>query len=119
MTNRHDQMVIVEKYETFLNYIYPIAQNIPRVHGVAKKMFLENLLGQVKLFIVAGRSSQISRLYEADAGLANLRYWLRFMSDKSRHIITLHQHQVAEIMLAEVGKILGTWIEHKRSSSKE
>lgn len=119
MTNKHDQMVIIEKYETFIKYIYPIVQNIPRIHGVAKEMLLRDILGQVKLFLVAGKTSQISRLYEADAGLANLRYWLRFMSDPSRKIITLRQHQVAEIMLTEVGKMLGSWIEHKRNSGKE
>lgn len=119
MTFRHDQMVIVEKFETFLKYFYPIAQNIPRAHGIAKEMLLQDMLGQVKLFLIAGKTSQISRLYEADAGLANLRYWLRFMSDPSRKIITVHQHQVAEVMLAEVGKILGSWIEHKRNPGKE
>lgn len=25
-----DQLAIVQKYEVFLNYFYPIAQNIPR-----------------------------------------------------------------------------------------
>lgn len=112
-------MVIVEKYETFLRYIYPVAQNIPRVHGVAKELLIQDLLGQVKLFLIAGKTAQISRLYEADAGLANLRYWLRFMSEPSRGIITIRQHQVAEVMLAEVGKILGSWIEHKRNPGKE
>ena len=112
-------MVLIEKYETFLKYIYPVVQNIPRSHGVAKEMLLHDLLGQVKLFLVASKTSQMSRLYEADAGLANIRYWLRFMSEPSRKIITLHQHQVAEIMVAEVGKILGSWIENKRNSGKE
>jgi len=116
---RHDQMVIVEKYETFLNYFYPVVQNIPRVHGTAKDMLTRDLLGQVNLFLIAGKSGQISRLYEADAGLANLRFWLRFMSNPSRKIITIKQHQIGEVMLSEVGKILGSWIERKQNPSKE
>ena len=32
----YEQMNIVEKYETVIAYLYPIAQNIPRKHGVAK-----------------------------------------------------------------------------------
>ena len=36
----YEQMNIVEKYETVIAYLYPIAQNIPRKHGVAKAMFL-------------------------------------------------------------------------------
>lgn len=118
MSESNEQLLIVQKFETFLNYLYPIIQNIPRQHGVAKEMLLKDMLGQVKLFILAGKSNQISRLYEADAGLAQLRYWLRFLSHKDRKIITLKQHQVAEIMLAEVGKILGSWIATKRNSSK-
>lgn len=45
----YEQMNIVEKYETVIAYLYPIAQNIPRKHGVAKAMFIECLLEQVKL----------------------------------------------------------------------
>jgi len=78
----YDQMVIVEKYERVVNYLYPIAQNLPRKHGVAKDMFLKTLFGQVDLFMKAGKSNQISRCYEADAGLASLRFWLRFLADE-------------------------------------
>lgn len=118
MRESNEQLLIVQKYETFINYIYPILQNIPREHGVAKEMLLKDMLGQVNLFIQAGKSNQISRLYEADAGLANLRFWVRFLSHKDRKIITLKQHQTAEIMLSEVGKLLGSWIVNKRNSSK-
>ena len=59
----YEQMNIVEKYETVIAYLYPIAQNIPRKHGVAKAMFIECLLEQVKLIVEAGKSGQISRLF--------------------------------------------------------
>ena len=49
-----DQLAIVQKYEVFLNYFYPIAQNIPRKHGVAKMLLIEALLAQPALFIKAG-----------------------------------------------------------------
>lgn len=112
-------MVIVEKYETFLSYFYPVAQNIEREHGIAKKMFITDMLAQVNIFLLAGKSGQLRPLYDADAGLANLRFWLRFMSDPKRRIITVHQHQIGEVILAEVGKILGSWILKKRDSGKE
>lgn len=35
------QMAVVEKYETVIAYLYPVAQNIGRRHGVAKAMFIE------------------------------------------------------------------------------
>lgn len=114
MSESNEQLLIVQKYETFINYLYPISQNIPREHGVAKAKFIDAMLGQVSLFQIAGKSNQISKLYEADAGLSNLRFWLRFMSHKNRKIITLKQHTTAEILLAEVGKILGSWISNKQ-----
>lgn len=109
------QLSIVEKYETFISYTYQIAQNIPKKHYVAKDMFLQALLGQVDLFIQAGKTHQISKLYIADAGLANLRFWLRFLSGKDIKALTPHQHQVAQVHLAEVGKMLGGWIRNTKS----
>ena len=78
------------------------------------KFLIEALLAQPALFIKAGKSGHISRLYEADAGLAHLRFWLRFCSNPDRNIITLRQHQAAEVMIAEVGRILGSWIASKK-----
>ncbi len=106
----YEQMNIVEKYETVVAYLYPIAQNIPRKHGVAKAMFIECLLEQVKLIVEAGKSGQISRLYIADAGLSQLRFWLRFLSSEKVRRITPHQVETAQVLIAEVGRLLGTWI---------
>lgn len=114
-----DQLAIVQKYEVFLNYFYPIAQNIPRKHGVAKMLLIEAVLAQPALFIKAGKSGHVSRLYEADAGLAHLRFWLRFCSHPDRRIITLRQHQAAEVMISEVGRILGSWIASKKGATQE
>lgn len=104
------QLAIVEKFEAFINYAYPIAQNIPRKHGIARDAFLTAMFSQVDLFIVAGKSGQASRLYAADAGLAGLRFWLRFMADPGRKLISQNQHRVASVHLAEVGGMLNAWI---------
>lgn len=109
-TKCYDQMLIVEKYETVILYLYPIAQNLPRKHGVVRDMFLQTLLEQVNLFVVAGKTSQASRLYQADAGLAMLRFWLRFLSKDQIRGITPHQMETAQALIAEVGRILGSWI---------
>lgn len=106
----YEQMKVVDKYETVIAYLYPIAQNIPRRHGVAKAMFTECLLGQVKNIVEAGKSGQISRLYIADAGLSQLRYWLRFLLSKQVRGITPHQVETAQVLIAEVGRLLGAWI---------
>lgn len=106
----YEQMNIVEKYETVIAYLYPIAQNIPRKHGVAKAMFIECLLEQVKLIVEAGKSGQISRLYIADAGLSHLRFWLRFLVSRQVRSITPHQVETAQVLIAEAGRLLGAWI---------
>ncbi|HEU0074005.1 MAG TPA: diversity-generating retroelement protein Avd [Dehalococcoidia bacterium] len=110
----NEQLAIVERYEQFINYMYPIAQSTPRQHGRARDMFLQAMLGQVDFFITAGKSNQISRLYAADAGLAHLRFWLRFMAHPGRRLITPKQHRAALAQLAEVGKMLGAWIGKRR-----
>ncbi|MEI7607463.1 MAG: diversity-generating retroelement protein Avd [Rhodospirillaceae bacterium] len=110
----YHQLVIIEKFEGFINYMYPIAQNVPRAHGIARDAFLTAMFSQIDLFIVAGKSGQASRLYSADAGMAGLRFWLRFMAHPGRRLISLHQHRVAATLLAEVGKMLGAWIKGMR-----
>lgn len=106
----YEPMAVVEKYETVIKYLYPIAQSLPRKHGVARDMFLACLLGQVQLFVEAGKSTQVSRLYVADAGLSHLRFWLRFLCGEQVRGITPHQVKTAQVLVAEVGKMLGTWI---------
>jgi len=114
----NDQMVIVEKYEDFLNYVYPIALNMPRLHSVVRDMFLTAAFEQVRLFAEAGKSDQVSKLYAADAGLALLRFHLRFMVKKPRKLISLDQHRVASVHLAETGRILGAWIKTAQEAVK-
>ena len=108
----YDQMVIVERYERVVAYLYPIAQSIPRRHGVARDMFLACLLGQPDLFFQAGKSNQVSKIYAADAGLAQLRYWMRFLL--SIRAMTPHQLQTAQTLAAEVGALLGAWIKRRQ-----
>ncbi len=110
------QLAIIEKYEQVANYLYPIFQNIPRKHGVARDLMLKTLFQQIELFTSAGKSSQVSKLYSADANLALLRYWLRFAADIKRKIITPKQHCHAQALIAEVGKLIGAWIKSVKRS---
>lgn len=106
-------MQIVEKYEQVIAYLYPIAQSIPRRHGVARDLFLRHLLNQVELFVVAGKSNQIARLYSADAGLATLRFWLRVLRGNLHHL-TPKQEEHALSLIAVPGAMLGTWIKGRK-----
>jgi hypothetical protein len=104
------QLAIIERFEGFVNYTYPIAINIRRSHHVVRDRLLEATFEQVNLFQQAGKSSQVSKLYLADAGLAHLRFLLRFLANEHRRLISRHQHEVAAIHLAETGRMLGAWI---------
>jgi hypothetical protein len=108
----YDQMVILEKYERVISYLYPIAQSIPRKHGTAREMFLQCLLGAPDTIIQAGKSNQVSKVYAADAQLAHLRYWVRFLT--TIRCVTLHQQQTSQVLIAEVGAMIGAWIKRKK-----
>ena len=103
-------LVIVEKYNEFVEYVYPCIQNVDRRHGVLKMKMIDAMFLQVELFYKAIKSNQKSKLYEADANLAVLRYYLRFLAHPKRKLISMKQHQVASVKIAEVGNILNAWI---------
>lgn len=108
--NTGRQLIIIEKYEDFTNYIYLVLQNIPRKHGILKERAINLIFKQAELFYVAIKSTQKSKLYEADANLASIRFYLRFLANENRKLISQKQHQTASIKLAEVGKMLNSWI---------
>jgi hypothetical protein len=111
-------MLIIEKYERVINYLYPIAQTISNQHKIAKQLFLQVLFDQVQILIQGGKLNQISKLYQVDAGLASIRFWLRFFSNPKVKQITEHQKLTTEILLSEVGQILGSWIKKLNSTKK-
>ncbi|WP_438979105.1 diversity-generating retroelement protein Avd [Polynucleobacter sp.] len=109
-TNSYDQMLIVDKFEIVIDYLYPIAQSIPKRHGVYKEALLQCFVEQLKLFHLAGKTGQISKLNDADSGLAYLRNLLRLLSKPYVKAMTIHQVQTAQVLIAEVGKIMGAWV---------
>jgi len=112
MHNSANQMLIVEKYEKLINYLYPILQSIPRTHGVAKNLVLNDLLTVPPMMIIAGKTGLVSKLYLIDAQLATVRYWMRFLV--VRKCLTKHQEQTAQVLMSEVGSILSSWISSKK-----
>ena len=113
-----EQLAIVERYEQFVDYVYPIFIGVRRADYIARDHAIGLILRQADLFIEAGKSGHISRLYAADAGLASLRFILRFCASPKRKLITQHQHQTAAIQLAEVGKMLGAWIRRVQTAKR-
>lgn len=112
------QLAITERFEGFVNYMYPIALNIRRTHSVARDRLITAMFEQVSMFSQAGKSGQVSKLYMADAGIADLRFMVRFLVDAKRKLISRHQAEVASIHLAETGKMLGAWIKTKSAKGE-
>lgn len=93
----HEQMAVVEKYEAVIAYLYPIAQNIGRRHGVAKAMFIEcrRTLATIEAMVPAAGlglpiGSLTSQLFaNVYAGAIDrfihfelgARHWARYMDD--------------------------------------
>jgi hypothetical protein len=112
-----EQMAIMERYERVIAYLYPIVQSVPRNHGTVRDMVLRTLFGQADLFYQAGKSGQISRIHAADAGLAQLRFWMRFLL--SIRCMTPHQLQAAQVLVAEVGGMIHAWAKKQRIAGQD
>ena len=104
-----DALAIVEKYEAFRDYLYPIVQRSPRHHGVLRDAMLAELLAPVGDLYHAAKSRQLSRLYAVDARFATLRSFLRFLGRPEIRIVSPHQQAVALRLLSEPGRMLGAW----------
>jgi hypothetical protein len=111
-----DALAIVEKYEAFLSYLYPILQSSPRKHGVLRDAVLAGLFPPIGGLYHAAKSRQVSRLYAVDAEFATLRSYLRFLVKPGIRIVTPHQHQVALKLLSEAGGMLNAWQRKLKSS---
>lgn len=111
-----DALAIVEKYEAFVSYLYPILQNSPRKHGVLRDAVLAALFAPIGGLYHAAKSKQVSRLYAIDAEFATLRAFLRFLNQPGIRIVTPKQHEFALGLLAQAGRMLGAWIRKLRVS---
>jgi hypothetical protein len=86
-----DALAIVERYEAFVSYLYPILQNSPRKHGVLRDVVLAGLFAPIGGLYHAAKSRQVSRLYAVDAEFATLRSHMRFLVKPGIRIVTPHQ----------------------------
>lgn len=112
-------LALMEKYATFIRYIYPMLINMSGKHHVLRDKTLDAIFNQVSLFHDALKSNQPSKLYLADSGLATLKEYLRFLSDKNIKLLSKRQHETASVLLSEVCKILGSWINKPKKGMVE
>lgn len=111
-----EQLVLIKNYNKFVDYVYNPIINTNRKHKILRDKVLDLILEQYKLFHIAIKSNQISRLYEADAGISIIRDSLRLLNHRrgDRRSLSSKQQAVAEILLSECGKIIGKMIINKR-----
>ena len=112
-----EHLIIIEKYNRFVNYVYNPLINTNRKHKVARDSLLQAISEQYKLFHYAVKSNQKSRIYDADAGLSYIRSLMRLLIHRKidngkndRRCFTLKQVSVAEALLAETGAMLGSML---------
>ena len=103
-------MVIIDRYDQFFNYIYPLACNMSHKHKVMKEELIHALINQYRLFHDAAKTNQKSKLYLADSNLAFIKEILRMMVDPSRRLMSRRQYETASVRICEAGSMLNSWI---------
>ena len=109
---------MVEKYERVIDYLYPLAQTIPRKHGTFRELLIRHLFLVAEHLNDAIKANQLSRCYVLDGSLGQLRLLLRFMVHHKRKLITEHQLETAQALVGEVGAMLGGWIKRLQEQKK-
>ncbi len=108
-------LYMVDKYERVIDYLYPIAQTIPRKHGTFRDLLIKQLFESSQHLNEAIKANQLSRCYVVDGSLAQIRLMLRFMVHHKRKLLTERQEEVAQELIGEVGAMLGSWIKKLKS----
>ena len=109
-------LYMVEKYERVIDYLYPLAQTIPRKHGTFRELLIRQLFLVAEHLNDAIKANQLSRCYVLDGSLGQLRLMLRFMVHHKRKLITEHQQEIAQATIGEVGAMLGGWIKRLKGA---
>lgn len=109
-------LYMVEKYERVIDYIYPLAQTVPRKHGTFRELLIRQLFLVAEHLNDAIKANQLSRCYALDSSLGQLRLMLRFMVHHKRKLITEHQQEIAQEFIGEVGAMLGGWIKRLKGA---
>lgn len=109
---RRENLVLIEKYSRFVEYIYKPTINTNRKHKVARDALVGAIQDQYRLLHFAIKSNQRSRVYEADAGLSYIRSLMRLLihREEDRRAFSIKQITTAEALLSEVGAIINAMI---------
>jgi hypothetical protein len=112
-------LYMIEKYERVLDYLYPLAQNMPRKHGTFRELLIRHLFLVAEYLNDAIKLNQLNRCYVLDSSLGHLRLLLRFMMHHKRKLITEHQLETAQTLIGEIGCMLGSRIKRLQEQKKD
>jgi hypothetical protein len=112
-------LYMIEKYERIIDYLYPLAQTIPRKHGAFRELLIQHLFLVAEHLNDAIKINQLNRCYVLDSSLGHLRLLLRFMMHHKRKLITEHQLETAQTLINEIGCMLGKRIKRLREQKKD
>jgi hypothetical protein len=102
--------LFVKTYD-LLAYLLPAVEKFPRSQrAVLGRRTSEIALGFLDLLLTARKTSKTrgALLRQADVELDRLRYTVRLCHDLD--LLTQKQYRHASGLLAEVGRLLGTWL---------
>ena len=67
-------LYMVEKYERVIDYLYPLAQTIPRKHGTFRELLIRQLFLVAEHLNDAIKANQLSRCYVLDGAMGQLHH---------------------------------------------
>ena len=101
------ELDIVEDYDKFADYILERIDSMPRRHHAFKVVLQELIYRMPQELYDAIYTQQINKLVAIDRSLAATRWMLRRASKSKVRLLTPDQQEVAETLLAVVGKKIG------------
>lgn len=112
------QSPIFEKTEAFLDWLLPMTAQYPKHHrfGLARRTE-DRALDFYEQTVRAAKADNPGRfLYEADVQLVQLGFYLR--RGRSLSLLTARQYREGSQKLAELGRLLGGWLNAVTGKSK-
>ena len=112
-----EDMTIMTRTYDLLKWLIPKSEKFPKVYRstITQRMMDSALNFQESLFAAVNQSgsSKAKHLLAADTHLTSLRLYLRLVNDWG--LINPGQYRHASVMVTEIGRLLGGWINSQRT----
>jgi len=113
-TDDNVTLALLHEWDSVVATAYPILNKLSGEHLDLKQYGLAALFKQPELFYRMSKSNQISKIYDADANLSNIRYAFRFMYTVG--LITEDTEVMVLRQILLVQRLLNMIVEHKNAN---